>query len=71
MPQASVRVVTFKIDPRTLEALDRLAATLRMTRSELIREAIERLLDDYGVEVERPLREAQLREDLVTIEITL
>lgn len=71
MSQPGVRVVTFKIDSGTLEALDRLASSLRLTRSELIREAIERLLDEYGVEVRRAPPASSLREDLLTIEITL
>jgi predicted transcriptional regulator len=71
MAAGSVRVVTFKIDSETLEALDKLALSLRLTRSELIREAIERLLDEYGIEVRKPSPAEALREDLVTIEITL
>ncbi|MEB2835930.1 MAG: ribbon-helix-helix protein, CopG family [Desulfurococcales archaeon] len=68
---SGLRIVTFKVDPPTLEALDRLASTLRVSRSDLIREAIERLLDEYGVRVERRPPEPRGAEDLVTIEITL
>ncbi len=39
------RVVTFKADPELIEKLDRLAKTLGKTRSELIREAIQALVD--------------------------
>ena len=65
-----LRVVTFKIEPATLEALDKLASLLGLSRSELIREAIEKLLEEYGVQVPKKPAPAEIREDLVTIEIT-
>jgi len=42
------RVVTFKLDDRTLEELDKLANEMGMPRSWLIREAIYRFLTQYG-----------------------
>ena len=42
------RIVTFKLDPQTLERLDNLAQRKRVHRSELIREAIRRLLESEG-----------------------
>ncbi len=71
MSSKGLRIVTFKVDPPTLEALDRLAATLGVSRSDLIREAIERLLDEYGVQVDKRLALKDESEELVTIEITL
>jgi metal-responsive CopG/Arc/MetJ family transcriptional regulator len=43
------RIVTFKIDEGLLEALDRYARARQMTRSEAIRDAIEKLLRAEGV----------------------
>ncbi|MET1101566.1 MAG: ribbon-helix-helix protein, CopG family [Pyrodictiaceae archaeon] len=45
------RIVTFKIDEGLLDALDRYAKKERMTRSEVIREAIIRLLKSKGVKI--------------------
>ncbi len=45
------RIVTFKIDTRLLRLLDRYAKRRRLTRSEVIREAIIRLLESEGVKV--------------------
>ncbi len=46
------RIVTFKLDARVLELLDKLARKRRVTRSEIIREAIYRLLmDEEGIRV--------------------
>ena len=39
-----MRVVTFKVDERLLDELDRYAARKRITRSEAIRRAINELL---------------------------
>jgi metal-responsive CopG/Arc/MetJ family transcriptional regulator len=46
--QSYTRVVTFKIDPQMLEKLDKLARELSMSRSELIREAINEFLLKLG-----------------------
>ncbi|MET1127996.1 MAG: ribbon-helix-helix protein, CopG family [Thermoproteota archaeon] len=43
------RIVTFKIDEDLLSVLDSYARKKRLTRSEVIREAIERLLKDEGI----------------------
>ncbi|KSW11708.1 hypothetical protein CF15_02505 [Pyrodictium occultum] len=45
------RIVTFKIEEDVLAVLDRYARMRRLTRSEVIREAIERLLRSEGIEV--------------------
>ncbi|NPA04686.1 MAG: ribbon-helix-helix protein, CopG family [Crenarchaeota archaeon] len=46
------RIVTFKLDSRILEIVDRLARKRRVTRSEIIREALYRfLMDEEGIEV--------------------
>ncbi|ALL00549.1 hypothetical protein Pyrde_0499 [Pyrodictium delaneyi] len=45
------RIVTFKIEEDMLAILDRYARMRRLTRSEVIREAIERLLRSEGIEV--------------------
>ena len=50
------RIVTFKIDEALLEALDEYARSRRLSRSEVIRKAIEELLRSEGVEVPRPRR---------------
>jgi len=44
-----MEVVTFKIDPELLAELDRYAMNRRISRSELIRKAIENLLKDEGM----------------------
>jgi metal-responsive CopG/Arc/MetJ family transcriptional regulator len=69
--QRGLRIVTFKVDPPTLEALDKLATSLGVSRSDLIRKAIEMLLDEYGVKVDKLEYQDLPRENLVTIEITL
>ena len=69
--QRGLRIVTFKVDPPTLEALDKLASSLGVSRSDLIRKAIEMLLDEYGVKVSKTDYQSVTSEDLVTIEITL
>ena len=43
-----VRVVTFKADPDFVYRLDRAARRLGLTRSELIREAVEYYLERLG-----------------------
>ncbi len=40
------RVVTFKMTPSELEQVDRLAKKLGMTRSELIRYALNKIMED-------------------------
>lgn len=50
------RIVTFKIDETLLEALDAYARSRRLSRSEVIRKAIEELLRSEGVEVPKPRR---------------
>jgi len=45
------RIVTFKIEEELLAALDRYARARRLTRSEVIREAIEKLLVSEGIKV--------------------
>ena len=47
--------MTFKIDSTLLRLLDRYARSKRMTRSEVIREAIVRLLESEGVRVREVL----------------
>jgi len=47
------RIVTFKIDEALLEALDEYARSRRLSRSEVIRKAIEELLRSEGVELPR------------------
>lgn len=69
--QRGLRIVTFKVDPPTLEALDKLASSLGVSRSDLIRKAIEILLDEYGVKADRMEYQDMPREDLITIDITL
>ncbi len=44
------RVITFKADPELIEKLDRLAKLRGKTRSELIREAIQALVNEDLVE---------------------
>ncbi|ABM81444.1 ribbon-helix-helix protein, CopG family [Hyperthermus butylicus] len=45
------RIVTFKIEEELLALLDRYAKSRRLTRSEVIREAIEKLLESEGIRV--------------------
>ncbi len=47
------RVVTFKMDPQLLELVDRTARELSISRSELIRAAIEEFLSKLGALVSR------------------
>ena len=56
------RIVTFKIDSRLLRLLDRYARKRRLTRSEVIREAIVRLLESEGIRVEDYLRKQSIEE---------
>ena len=51
MNDVVVRVVTFKIDKNILEALDFYAMNHRMYRSEVIRLAIQKLLESEGAEL--------------------
>ncbi len=46
--QSYTRVVTFKMDPHMLERVDRIAKELSMSRSELIRAALEEFLLKFG-----------------------
>jgi len=59
----AIRVVTFKVDEEVVEELDRLAKRRRLTRSELIREAIERYLREQGVPMRPRHSPAVLRHD--------
>ena len=51
-----MRVVTFKLDERVLEQLDILAMRRGVPRSELIREAIIKLLRNEFKEPSRPFK---------------
>ena len=51
-----MRVITFKLDEETLERLDILAMRRRVPRSELIREAIIKLLRNEFREPSRPFK---------------
>jgi metal-responsive CopG/Arc/MetJ family transcriptional regulator len=65
------RIVTFKIDSRLLWLLDRYARRKKMTRSEVIREAIVKLLKSEGINVEeyvKPVEEPR-RTDVPVIEV--
>ncbi len=64
------RIVTFKIDSELLKILDRYAKSKRMTRSEVIREAIIRLLESEGIKVE-PLMRRSIESRGPVIEITV
>lgn len=55
------RIVTFKIEEDMLMLLDRYARMRKLTRSEVIREAIERLLRSEGIEI--PKRRPQIKYD--------
>ena len=44
-----LRVVSVKMDPGLIARLERAAEMLRATRSEVVREAVERLLAEMGV----------------------
>jgi metal-responsive CopG/Arc/MetJ family transcriptional regulator len=66
MPQ---RIVTFKIEESLLEALDAYAQRKGLTRSEVIRDAIERMLQSEGVEIRR--REEKPDPRSLVIEITI
>ena len=70
------RIVTFKIDSRLLRLLDRYARKRRLTRSEVIREAIVKLLESEGIRVEDYLRKQSAEEqeyssDKVVIEVVV
>ena len=62
------RIVTFKVDVEVLEALDRLARRKRVSRSELIREAITRMLVEEGVIVDRRRKQSLTDNNDVYIE---
>ena len=54
-----LRVYTFKMEEREMEVIDRLARQLRKTRSDVIREALQIWLSNYGyggVRVEQAIR---------------
>lgn len=57
------RIVTFKVDVEVLEALDRLARRKRVSRSELIREAITRMLIEEGIIVDRKPKQSLTNND--------
>jgi len=58
------RIVTFKVDVEVLEALDRLARKKRVSRSELIREAITKMLMEEGMMVDRRRRRSLADSDV-------
>ena len=62
------RIVTFKVDVEVLEALDKLARRKRVSRSELIREAITRMLIEEGVIVNRRHKQSLTNSNDVYIE---
>lgn len=45
--------MTFNLDPHHVDALDRLAEQTGMARSELVREALDRLLEVYRERLEQ------------------
>ncbi len=51
--QSYSRVVTFKVDPKLLELVDETAKELSISRSELIRAAIEEFLAKVGTFVNK------------------
>ena len=51
--QSYSRVVTFKMDPKLLELVDETAKELSISRSELIRAAIEEFLTKVGTFVNK------------------
>ena len=58
------RIVTFKVDVEVLEALDRLARRKRVSRSELIREAITRMLMEEGMMINHRRRRSLADNDV-------
>ena len=58
------RIVTFKVDVEVLEALDKLARRKRVSRSELIREAITKMLMEEGMMVNRKRRYSLAESDI-------
>ena len=58
-----MRVVTFKLRDEELEELDRFAARLGMTRSDLIRRAIKRFMQNNG---HLPLPRPKIRKVILT-----
>ncbi len=65
------RIVTFKIEEELLAALDRYARSKRLTRSEVIREAIERLLASEGVKVPKKPSPPKFNDRAPIIEIPI
>ena len=65
-----LRIVTFKVDESLLEALDRYARMKRMSRSEAIREAIKRLLEEEGIPIPRS-RAEKVKRDIPQFEIII
>ncbi len=65
-----LKIVTFKLDEALLEALDRYARMKRMSRSEAIREAIKRLLEQEGVPIPRVTRR-EARSNKIEFEIII
>ncbi len=65
-----LRIVTFKVDEGLLEALDRYARMKRMSRSEAIREAIRRLLEEEGIPIPRR-RVERVKRDIPQFEIII
>jgi len=64
-----LRIVTFKVDEGLLEALDRYARMKRVSRSEAIREAIKRLLEQEGIPI--PKRRERPKRDIPQFEIII
>jgi len=58
------RIVTFKVDVEVLEALDKLARRKRVSRSELIREAITRMLMEEGIVIDHKRRRSLTTNDV-------
>ncbi len=52
--QPRIRVVTFKMDLDSIEAMDRAARKLGLSRSEFIREAILKYISEVESEAQRP-----------------
>ena len=58
----SLRVVTFKIEESLLESVDKYAKDMRMTRSEVIREALREYLRNHcGYGFKRVINARRLR----------
>ncbi len=65
------RIVTFKIDENLLRVLDMCARRYRMTRSELIREAIEYYLRSKGMEIPPRRQTSTASQDAHVFEVVI